>query len=157
MRKNKSTFIIIIVVVVGLGVLFALPRLTSSDSKLVRTWEKEGIECLNLGHQNVTQHFHPRLEIFIDGEQEFIPANVGVVQSCMAEVHTHDTSGQIHAESVLAKKEFKLANFFTVYNQSIKRDGYTVSMMVNGEENAVLDDLILQEGQHIILTYIKIL
>ena len=61
-------------------------------------------ECLD--HDGLARHDHAVLKIFIDGEQELIPANIGIMTDICNEqgeemhaVHTHDSSGRLHIES----------------------------------------------------------
>ena len=61
-------------------------------------------ECLD--HDGLARHDHAVPKIFIDGEQELIPANIGIMTDICNEqgeemhaVHTHDSSGRLHIES----------------------------------------------------------
>ena len=61
-------------------------------------------DCLD--HDGLARHDHAVLKIFINGEQELIPANIGIMtEICnqqneeMHAVHTHDSSGRLHIES----------------------------------------------------------
>ena len=54
----------------------------------------------------MARHDHAVLKIFINGQQELIPANIGIMtEICnqqgeeMHAVHTHDSSGRLHIES----------------------------------------------------------
>ena len=155
MKKNKSAIVITIIIVVVLIGLFAIPKLTDPNRDLVKRWRVAGVDCLP-SHTNATQHIHPRLKIFVDEEPEVIPANIGIVRSCMAEVHTHDASGTIHLESVLAGKTFKLNDFFTVWNKELSRPGFDLEMEVDGLPSEELGNLILKDGQEIILRYTEV-
>ena len=44
-------------------------------------------------------HIHSILKIVINGENQAIPANIGVSPNCMMSLHTHDDNGTIHVES----------------------------------------------------------
>ena len=61
-------------------------------------------DCLD--HDGLARHDHAVLKIFINGQQELIPANIGIMtEICnqqgeeMHAVHTHDSSGRLHIES----------------------------------------------------------
>jgi len=155
MDKNKSRAIGIIVVVVILVVLFMLPRFTDGSRKMVTGWNDMGVDCL-AGHENANLHIHPILKITVNGKSETVPANIGIVRSCMAEVHTHDASGTIHIESVAADKTFTLEQFFGIWGMTLERDGYTVAMIVDGKANTEMGALLLKDHQEISLSYTKV-
>lgn len=154
MKNNKSTIIWIIAVVLVLGVLFAWPKLNNPNKSLKKVWAAANVECLN-SHANAAKHIHPRLTIEIDGKNEILPAHIGEVQGCMAELHTHDATGVIHLETAEANKVFTLAQFFTVWNQPVEKDGYALKATANGKPVADLKNLILEDKQEIILEYTR--
>src|SRR3989344_5372444 len=112
------------------------------------------VACIG-GHENLAQHIHQTLTITVDGVAEIIPANIGIKSSCMAEVHTHDTTGEIHIESAQPGKAFKLGDFFAVWGKPIDRPGYTLEMLVNNAKRINGGDLVLQDEQRIELRYIS--
>ena len=143
--KNKTTlfFALLIIVVIA---LIAWARATSEPRESVGyTWPGSEVQCLLLGHQNLAQHIHPVLAISVDGVPESIPSDIGVTDTCMAETHTHDGSGELHIESVAQGKTFTILDFFSVWGRGIDREGYTYQMFVNGEiadpNTYVLSDL----------------
>jgi hypothetical protein len=154
--KNKTGLIITVGVIVVLA-LFIAQRLITPGAGAY--WEGTDIACLTRGHQNLAQHFHPTLTIIVDDEAEVVPGNVGIRGNCMAEAHTHDTSGTIHFESVAAGKTFTVADFFAVWGRSIERDGYTVLPTLNGESLTIeeLQERPLRDHDAIVLTYTSIL
>lgn len=106
-------------------------------------------------HENLVQHFHAVVNIAVDGVPETIPANVGIKSNCMAEVHTHDASGEVHVESLQAEKQFRLGDFFAVWGQSITRPGYNLQLLVNGQNSTSGGNVVLQDDQRIELHYTK--
>lgn len=153
--NNKRTPIIISVILgLVLVALFAWPKINNPNGAMLAQLEKAGIECIG-SHNRAGQHFHPHLSVVVDGLDEGIPASVGVVSNCMAEIHTHDAAGTIHVETIDADKVVYLRDFFTVLGKSIERDGYNVTMSVDEKENLLLGDLILNDGQRIVLEYTK--
>ncbi len=154
MRRNKATFIYAslgALLVIG---LFAYPRLFNPDKKLIASIQRMGLECLP-GHQRLNQHFHPHITIMVDGLEEPILANIGIFRNCMAEIHTHDATGTIHVESILPAKAFYLKSFFEVYGKSVEREGYATEVEVNGAPNGEFGNLVLEEGQQIVLKYTR--
>ena len=57
-------------------------------------------------------HWHPELAIFVKGEKQEIPANLGI-GAVHNPMHTHDSSGIIHLEfqGVVRKDNLKLGRF----------------------------------------------
>ncbi len=151
--KSKN-LIIVAIVAVGLAGLFLYPRLTDPARGAVREWKAANIDCLP-SHQRAALHIHPSLEILVDGTREPISHDVGVVRTCMAEIHTHDNSGTLHVESVVASKVFTLGQFLAVYGKTVERPGYALEMTVDGAPSAELGGLKLRDKQRIVLTYTK--
>lgn len=104
-------------------------------------------------------HWHPELSIYIKGEKQVIPANIGlgVVHN---PVHTHDDTGIIHLEfSALVKKDdVRLGKFFDVWEKRFDSpcifefctgpDG-TMKMTVNGQENTEFGSYMMKDGDKI--------
>jgi hypothetical protein len=60
-------------------------------------------------------HHHIQLEIFIDGQQVTIPANIGLSQTAASPLHTHDETGIVHIESADLNFEPVLGQFMDVW------------------------------------------
>ena len=99
-------------------------------------------------------HWHPQLAIFVKGEKQEIPANLGI-GAIHNPMHTHDSSGVIHSEfqGIVRKDDLKLGRFFKVWSKDFMELGATVKMTVNGEENAELQNYIMKDGDKIELRY----
>lgn len=130
MKKHK-TKIIWGVIIVGLVGLMYWGGQTSNASN----WEDTDVSCIPGGHQSLAFHIHTDLTVTVDGQQQTIPSNTGISHSCMSEVHTHDSSGNIHVESSDRSTVLTLADFFAVWDEPIERDGYETTVLVNGEES----------------------
>lgn len=137
---NKTTLIIVAVVVVS---LLALTAYLSRDG--AKMWQDTQISCLINGHTNLKQHIHPEFSITVDGVPETLPANIGVTDDCMAEIHTHDATGMVHIETV-HPKTFVLADFYAVSGTALERPGYNVSVSSNA--TPVQDPLTMQLADH---------
>ena len=151
MKKTYLYVIILIVVVLG---LFYLSWWLDPTNKIKAVWAQNGVEC-NL-MEGEKEHFHPHLDITVDGEAEIVPANIGITGHCFAEIHTHDDSGIIHIESPYADKVFHLEQFFTVWGKSIERDGYTLTATVDGKPLPDPGKLMLADKQQIVFAYISV-
>jgi len=97
-------------------------------------------------------HIHPNINISIDGIAQEIPANIGISVACMRPLHTHDSSGTIHVEFP-RQHDFRLGDFFTLWDRPFNKEGYSVVMTVNGGENTEYENLILKDGDRIELNY----
>jgi hypothetical protein len=56
------------------------------------------IKC-DLGGHDGAYHIHSLVGVKVDGQLYAPPANIGIGQTCMYWVHTHDTDGIVHVES----------------------------------------------------------
>jgi hypothetical protein len=70
---------------------------------------------LDLGPMGTAEHYHPRLQVVIDGTEVPVPANIGVdpATGAMSAVHTHEGDGTIHIEADTVGEEFTLGQLFT--------------------------------------------
>lgn len=129
MKKHKTKIIWGVIILALVGLMF-----WGGQSSSAETWQDTDVDCLPSGHQGLAFHIHADLSVFVDGQQQTIPANTGISRTCMAEVHTHDASGYIHIESTDRNAVLTVHDFFKVWDQPIEREGYKATVMVNGEE-----------------------
>lgn len=153
MKKSKPIVLILGLSLVILG-LIAWGRTGQSDTPLTMV-TGTNVACLPNGHQQLALHIHPNLRIVVDGEEEAIPANIGITNTCMAEIHTHDSSGQLHVETATHERFERLsfADFFDVWGQPLEREGYNLEMRLNGEIYEAVADIPLEDGSTIELIY----
>ena len=145
------------------GVINLYEESDSPEKPLTNTADEMhplGNECLTT--HDVAMHFHPYLTILIDGEEYLIPEESGIdTETCpqaMHMTHTHDDSGKLHVEGHTVV-DVPLEVFFDVWGKHFDetgimeyRDG-TVEMTVNGEVNTEYQNLILADGQNIVISY----
>lgn len=76
---------------------------------------------LNLGPMGMAEHYHPHLQIIINGNDVPVPANIGVdpTTGAMSAVHTHEPDGTIHIEAGTAGETFTLAQLFTQWGVQV--------------------------------------
>lgn len=108
-------------------------------------------------HTGGGMHIHPHLTIFIKGEKQMIPSDIGVTPACMRPIHTHDETGALHLEFP-RKRDVKLGEFFQVWGKQFKSgtifdkvngpDG-NVKMFVNGQENTEFENYMMKDGDNI--------
>ncbi len=120
-------------------------------------------DCLD--HDGLARHDHATLQIFINGQQEVIPANVGIMTDIcnkdgeeMHAVHTHDSSGRLHIESN-EDIDIPIGVFFDIWGHHFDETGifeYRVNstheliMTVGGQEIDKYDDYLLINTSDII-------
>lgn len=100
-------------------------------------------------------HWHSTLRIVIDGKEELLPPNIGLLGGHNP-VHTHDSDGIIHLEfeGPVYKKDLLLEEFFRLWGKEFTSTnvlGHTgrITMRVNGQENNEFGLYQLQDGDSI--------
>lgn len=78
----------------------------------------DGIHCEFAEGQ--VAHYHAQLDIYVDGRQVQVPESIGIRQTCLYALHTHDTSGLLHIESPTART-YTLGNFFAIWGQPLSQ------------------------------------
>lgn len=110
---------------------------------------------------SLSMHIHPELEIYIDNQKQTIPANLGIDPTCMRALHTHDETGKLHVEYP-QQHEFKLGDFFANWGQTFSKEQlvdkkvdekHVITMMVDGQPSEEYENLILRDGQKIVIRY----
>lgn len=88
-----------------------------------------------LGQEGQVLHIHSHLDVFVDGKQVTVPADIGIDlnKQQISPLHTHDTSGVVHIESPI-KTDFTLGEFMTEWNVPISKDGLGTLKAGGGKE-----------------------
>ncbi|OGZ02570.1 MAG: hypothetical protein A2946_01230 [Candidatus Liptonbacteria bacterium RIFCSPLOWO2_01_FULL_53_13] len=101
-------------------------------------------------------HWHPGLTIYVKGEQQEIPANIGI-GAVHRPIHTHDDSGQgiVHMEfqGLARKQDTTLGQFFENWNKDMRSFGTNMKMTVNGEENTEYGNYVMGDKDKIELRF----
>ena len=152
--KNKIVTLVIVgvttVSLVGLSGLFSLGGSSNGSSQDQKQNKGQRVQCLT----SELFHIHPELAILVDGKQEAVPGNIGIIPGCTYELHTHAADGIIHVESAV-DRGYVFSDFLYVWQKPLLREGYTLKMTVDGKET--LDpNFILKDGQQIVLEYKKL-
>ncbi len=139
------------------GIAFILIGASKNSSS--RTNREVALACTS---DMATQfHIHPHLAIIVNGQQQDIPANIGIRSSCMNALHTHDNSGQIHIESP-ERRDFTLANFFAVWDKPYSKDQildqkvdetHVIRETVNGQEVQDYEQTVLRDKDQVVISY----
>ncbi|MCA1595203.1 MAG: hypothetical protein LC772_02080 [Chloroflexi bacterium] len=92
-----------------------------------------GIPC---GNEVLNYHIHAHVSLFVNGQQDAIPAQIGITSACLYYLHTHDASGIVHVEAT-QPQTFTLGQFFQIWGEPLSTTdvaGFTgpVTVYVNG-------------------------
>lgn len=150
----KKNFIFIILTILVIGFLFYWGKV--NDEKEVKGLSKlDSTQAANtcVTHQNLGMHIHPTIKINILGEYVDIPQNIGIDNTCMKAIHTHDELGVIHIEYPTLR-DFYLKDFFSVWGEDFSKNsilGYSVDdnteilIFVNGAQVETYENTILKD------------
>lgn len=119
-----------------------------------------------LGEQVISRsgmHWHPHISIFIKGEKQEIPSNVGI-GAIHQPIHTHDATGELHLEfsGVVTKDDVRLGKFFKIWGKQLssscifdKCNGEEgkVKLLVNGKENQEFEKYEMKDKDRIEIRY----
>lgn len=151
MRTSKVTrYVTLATLVLALSAAMFLRGTLSEDAKLV---SKDGL------------HWHPILELYIDGKKQEIPPNIGL-EATHAPVHTHEdaSEGIVHLEFAgkVYERDLLLGRFFDEWGKSFNKDEFLglkadathqIIVTVDGAEVDTYEDTPLRDGEHIIINY----
>lgn len=153
-RKNALIWIAVILAVAAVGFgIFKLLTLSSKD--VVADISKA---CVT---HSGGMHIHPRLRIVITGEDQQIPANIGVLATCMRPLHTHDASGTLHVEFP-RPHNFTLGDFFSIWEKPFSNaeilghkadETHEITFLVNGAPNSEYEKYIVKDRDQIEIRY----
>ena len=115
-------------------------------------------------------HWHPVLAIYVKGEKQEIPTNIGI-GAVHQPMHTHDSTGTIHLEfqGLVRKQDIILGQFFKNWGKDMQSFGSNmqpsdeqgsteasrpnVKMTVNGEENIEYENYVMHDKDIIELRF----
>lgn len=158
LTRSLAVYVLPIIFVIG---LFAYLITTAEPATKEDQKSSPDILAACIEHTNVSLHIHPELTIMVNGEKQEIPANIGITESCMHPVHTHDASGKIHLE-YLYPVDFSLGDFFTVWGKEFSSanlmglhvdETHIIRVTVNGQPSEEYERLVLKDSQKIVISY----
>ncbi|OGF51746.1 hypothetical protein A3I27_03685 [Candidatus Giovannonibacteria bacterium RIFCSPLOWO2_02_FULL_43_11b] len=99
-------------------------------------------------------HWHPELVIYIKGEMQEIPKNIGI-GAVHQPMHTHDDPPLIHLEfqGLARKQDITLGQFFKNWGKDMRSFGTDMKMTVNGKENAEYENYVMRDRDKIELSF----
>lgn len=104
---------------------------------------------------------YPHLTIIINGEKVATPSGIGITEDCKRVIHTSDPSGTIDVEPY-DDTPFTLGDFMNVWGKRFsgdwlfdyrRDDKHTILMTVDGKPSAEYGNLVLKDGQRIVIEY----
>jgi hypothetical protein len=177
-RRRQLVWIVGITVVVATGV-FLFTNRNEQDTSTVALpgeltteapWDANAAKsaaratALGLPPEGTTMHEHANVQIFVHGQNERIPTDIGIdpAGGTIQSIHTHDNTGLVHLESS-ESREFTLGDFFGVWGVRFTpscigaycNDGNNrLQVFLDGEEVADnLRDVQLDDQAVIVVTY----
>src|SRR3989344_3325474 len=137
--KDVTIWVLVIAVFFG-GSIWWSRSMQSKDPDMI---SREGL------------HWHPILEVYVNGEKQVIPANIGIggqyssLPMGMSPIHTHDDAvdGVVHLEfsGLVRKDDITLGKFIENWGKDINSFGSDVKMTVNGAENVELGNYVMRD------------
>lgn len=78
---------------------------------------------LDLGPMGMAEHYHPQLQIIVNGKDVPVAANIGVdpATGAMSAVHTHDGDRTIHIEAGTVGEKFTLGQVFMQWGAKLTK------------------------------------
>lgn len=157
MEIDKGIGIILGITVATIIALIGIANMVTSGASqappLAEFWQNTSIRCLPIERVDLAQDIRSQIAITVNGAAEEIPANIGLAENCLAEIHTLDTNGEILVRSLDAERVFTIADFFTVWGSELAREGYEFSAQVNDEEVIDPRNVVLEPDQQIVIAY----
>lgn len=178
-RRRQLVWIAGITVAVAAGVFFftnrndtsspppgALPGELTTEAPWPANAAKSAARATALGlpPEGTTMHEHANVQIFVHGQNERIPTDIGIdpAAGTIQSIHTHDDTGLVHLESS-ESREFTLGEFFGVWGVRFTpsclgaycNDGDNrLQVFVDGDEvTDNLQDVQLDDQTVIVVTY----
>lgn len=172
--KNILIWVVILIgsalVVVGLAFLASQGSSNKMGQKLADSFQDDDAEVISQSGI----HWHPHLSIYIKGQKQEIPANIGIgtqysnspfydSMMSMTDVHTHDNSGTLHWEVMsgpVKKGHVHLKAFFGIWGKTFNSNqildptnGGTVKMTVNDQPNTEFENYVVKDKDKIEIRY----
>ncbi|MBI2449047.1 hypothetical protein HYV49_02000 [Candidatus Pacearchaeota archaeon] len=171
-KKIRNWIIAIVIILIIFGVYLVRKDKTSNNNN-------DGLNIIlsNESLQKIPQgavHWHPKLKIIIDGDEQLIPVGIGITIGKiidtglsgmrMSPTHTHESDGTIHLENNNPSKKpetLTLGYFFYVWDKQFSSscifdyctDKGELKMYVGGEENTEFENYIMQDKDEIVIEY----
>jgi hypothetical protein len=119
-RAAIAAIVVVVVVLLGIWLWNMTHAPSASSSISPSTAYGSTIQCQ--ANEGTVTHYHADLQIYINGQNIAIPANIGITDQCLYWTHTHDElSHVIHIESPNANDSYRLGDFLSVWTKTPNR------------------------------------
>lgn len=95
--------------------------------------------------ERLEYHIHAHLTIRFNGVIRPVPANIGILETCLYWIHTHRDSGIIHVEAPTAD-EYTFGQFFDIWGQPLTDQQVVDHPVASGEAVFVFVDGVRTEA-----------
>ncbi|AIF84841.1 hypothetical protein NTE_02801 [Candidatus Nitrososphaera evergladensis SR1] len=158
-RRKKKKYVMIIVPIIA-----AVVAIGAVSALLYKPPEVQAISGVECHPSEITNyHVHAHLDVLVDGKNQTVPSNIGIMQSphCLFWLHTHDDTGTIHVEAP-QQRQFTLGQFMDIWKQTHSGSnsffdsvaGKPLKAYVNGTEfQGDYKNIELKSRQQIVLAY----
>lgn len=121
-------------------------------------------DAIGLPPEGTSQHIHTNVQVFVHGEKQPVPTNIGIDEAAreVLSLHTHEDSGTVHVESQTIR-DFSLGEFFDVWGVRLSPscvgaycddDQNRLRVWVDGEEfTGSPRDVTLADQSVVVLAY----
>ncbi len=160
--KIKPIYIVLLVIILVFGSFILLFRNPNKNQNI------NGVPQQPI-------HWHPKLRIVINGEQQYMPVGIGInignnidnqiSGMRMSPTHTHSGDGIIHLENNkpwIKPETLTLGYFFKVWDKNFNSSCIfeycngpegTLAMAINGKPNFEFDKYVMHDKDIIIIEY----
>lgn len=116
------------------------------------------VRCLPQTDEPLDVDWKATLAITVDGDAEVLPINIGNTIRCTAELHTKQGDGTIYIRLYNKDRLTRLsfADFFSVWGIATEREGYSLTIHVNGIAVTDLSQVALTDNMKVALYYISL-
>lgn len=153
-NKNTVNVLIFSIIVVTAVILISIITATKNDTG-------NNTNSQILSHHGA--HIHSKLFIYIKGQQQTIPANIGL-EPVEQPIHTHDADNIIHLEfpGLVTLDNTRLQEFFKVWDKQFNSNcifdycngpSGTIRMFVNGQPNNDFEKYPMKDEDQIEIRY----
>ncbi len=172
-QVNPRVYLVVISAIMAASAFLYVNSPSTASGAFSAVGENQSADNTRIGCTVI--HWHPRMKIVIENNQERIPANVGITIGNVVDtqlsggsfspIHTHDKSGVLHMENNCIERKpetLSIGYFFTVWGktfnstcimQHCNENRKIVSMTVNGIANSDFQAYQLRDGDEIVITY----
>lgn len=157
--KKITIWSILIIVVIGFIFWF------NNASSKVQNFQNPNVMSNEVPSSPI--HWHPKIEIKIDGESIRIEDNIGLASGRHSPTHTHDEGdGTLHLENNNPQAQpetMSLGYFFNTWRKTfnqdcildkcVSTDGGELKMFIDGEQNYEFENYIFKGEERVLIEY----